>query len=86
MAANPITYEAIDAFSRRTCMDLSAWETDLIVRIDDAILAIIAEQAAKPAENDASGQSGGSQIPVSNPRGIRDLFRGIARRKAQEHT
>lgn len=86
MAANPITYEAIDAFCRRTCMALSAWETDLIVRMDDAILAIIAEQTAKPPASDAGGTGGDSQIPVSNGRGIRDLFRGIARRKAQQHT
>lgn len=47
MSANPITFAEIEAFDRLTYAGLGPWEVDLICRLDDAVLTVFAEKAAK---------------------------------------
>lgn len=70
MAANPITEEALEAYCRRRLVDLSVWEGDLLIRLDDAVLAIWAQQAKAPAK----GQEMTEEIPVTDTAGVRGIF------------
>ena len=78
MAANPISYQEIEALCRRRLVEFTAWEVALLMRLDDAVLAIWAEKAAK----DKPGGEGGP-IPVTNTQGVRALFQDLKARKAQ---
>ena len=68
MAANPISYADIEAFERKTLQTFSAWETDLIVRIDDTILGAMRPPPDSPAETEAD---------VKDPKAVRGLLSGI---------
>jgi hypothetical protein len=75
MAANPLTDEALEAYERRALVGFSAWEKDLIFRVDDAVLAVWAEQTktGAPAEVEA---------PIDDPGAVRGLLSGIRERMA----
>jgi hypothetical protein len=77
MAANPLTYAELEAFERKALVRFSAWEADLLMRLDDAVLSIWAGQS-KPKGGKAPAKNG--EIPVDNPKAIGSLFRGIAAR------
>lgn len=74
MSPNPITYADIEAYERKTLNRFSAWETDLIVRIDDAIL-----DAIKPSASDTPAEA---EADVKDPRAVRGLLSGIRDRMA----
>lgn len=69
MAANPITWTEINAFSSGCLAGMSVWEKRLIRRIDDAILAIWAAAASGAPAN---------QISVKDPKSIKALLRRFA--------
>ncbi|MNQ78171.1 hypothetical protein D3C85_930740 [compost metagenome] len=77
MAANPITYAEIEAFTRITLADLTAWEIALIKRVDLAVLDALAGQT-KPGAKEGAGPA---EIPVSDTRAIGGLFRGLAAKR-----
>lgn len=77
MAANPLTYQEIDTFDRRTFAGLSAWDIELICRLDDAVLFASQEKAGK-ADRNAPHEP----VPVDNVKGLKALFRGMAVKKA----
>lgn len=77
MAANPISYQEVEALCRRRLVEFTAWEVALLMRLDDAILAIWAEKAAK----DKPGADGA--IPASDTKSVRSMLQGLAARKAQ---
>ena len=78
MVANPLTYTELEAFERKALVRFSAWETDLLMRVDDAVMASWAEQAPKPKPK---GVEKNGEIPMSNTTGIRALFQGFKARK-----
>lgn len=60
MDLNPISYAELDAFCRRTLIEPSAWEADLIMRLDDAALAAMrgaSPGSAGPKEVALAGRS-----------------------------
>lgn len=71
----PILYREVLAFSAITRTGLSAWEVELIMRVDDAVLA-----ALKPAVSPASPGAVGAPdpAPASKTQRIREMFRGIS--------
>lgn len=78
MAANPITFADIEAFQRLTLTGLSAWEVDVICQLDDAVLSAWAGEVkkAKPTAEPAK-----AEVPVSDTKSMKALFRGLATRK-----
>ena len=68
MAANPITEHDLAAYCRRRHIPLSIWEGDLIFRVDDAVLAVWAEQAK------TTSASNGQPVPISDAAGVRALL------------
>ena len=62
-----ITYTEFDAFCRRALVEPTVWEGDLLMRLDDAVLAVWAAQAPK-------GKGTSEPIPVSDTEGIRALL------------
>lgn len=73
MGLTPLSYLEIDAFSRLTLTDLTAWEIDLLMQIDDAVLETLQEQAAKP--------DGPSEVPVTDVAGLRAMFSNVPNRQ-----
>lgn len=78
MDVNPLTYAEIDAFFRRSLIEPSAWEVDLLTRLDDAALSAMrggSRPAPKPTDPPEA-------VPVENVSGLKALFRGLAVKKA----
>jgi hypothetical protein len=80
MAANPITYQEVEAYERKALVRLSAWETDLLMRLDAAVLAVWAGNRNPAARPDEPNEP----IPAENVKGLKALFRGLAIRKASK--
>lgn len=79
MSGNPISYTEIEAFARSLRTQFTAWEIDVLVRIDDAFLNAEASVPSKPAsDNEAAA------IPVSDAKGVRNMFRGLKAFKRQQ--
>lgn len=77
MAANPLSFTEIEAFCRLRQVTLSAWEVGVICRMDDAVMAVWAEEA-KP-----KGRETGP-VQASNTAGVRGLFQKLtAQRRAK---
>lgn len=88
MAANPITYEAIEAFERKALVHVPAWECDLLMRLDDAVMV-----ALNPPKGETLSPSGkprapsqqsdeGMMVSVHDTAGVRAVMRGLAAKKA----
>lgn len=75
MAPNPITYLELEAFERKALVRFTAWETDLLMRVDDAVLAAIA------GEKPITASTKSEPVPASDPKGVKALLRGIATQK-----
>jgi hypothetical protein len=80
MAAGPLTYLELEAYERKALVRLSAWETALIMRIDDAVLTVWAGNRKPKPTGDAEPVA----IPTSDVTGMRSLFRGLATFKKQQ--
>lgn len=78
MGANPISFLELEAYERKSLIDFTAFETDLLMRVDDAVLG------AWAGERPASGKPESSSIPSDDAQGVRSLFRGIATQKRAE--
>lgn len=72
MASNPLTFTEIEAFCRLRLVPLSAWEVGVICRIDDAVLAVWAEEAKSSQPSRPSGP-----VSVKDTGGIRGLMQKL---------
>lgn len=64
--------------------NLSSWEKDLIMRLDDAVLAAVsASGPAAPAKKATGEPADPIEATPDNPQAVKSLFRGIAARKAK---
>lgn len=80
MAANPLTFVEMEAFERKALISFSAWEADLIMRIDDTILDVFARNAPKSSgKTKAVDEPEG--IPISDTKSVKGLLRGFAKAK-----
>lgn len=82
MVANPLTYLELEAFERKNLVRFSAWEADLIMRLDDAVMGVWAEAASKPSGSKAKDEP--ELIPADNIKGLKAMFRGLAVKKAAQ--
>ena len=80
MVANPLTYTELEAFERKALYSFTAWEAEMLMRLDDAVLAVWAGQMPKPKPKVMPN----GEIPVSNVKGVRALFQGLMARKRAE--
>ena len=78
MAANPLTFVEMEAFERKALVSFSAWEADLIMRLDDAILDVFARNAPKPSGR-AKAADEPEGIPITDTKSVKGLLRGIAK-------
>lgn len=84
MGVNPLSDLELEAFDRRTCAELSAWEKDLIMRLDDAVIAAVRGDApTAPAKKPDGEPADPIEVTPDNPQGVAAMFRGIAARKAK---
>lgn len=73
MDACPITYEAVEAYSRLTARNLEPWVVDLVMRIDDALLA----QGRAENKPGAPPPPDDNTVPVTDGKTMKSLFRGL---------
>lgn len=77
MAANPLTYSELEAFERKALVRFTAWETDLLMRVDDVVLAAWAgEQGA--ATNTPTVANDVEEYPAHDVANIRAMVRSRA--------
>lgn len=67
MAANPLTETELAAYCRRRAVYLTIWESDLLFRVDDAVLSVWAAEAK-------ANKPGGEPVPVTDTAGVRAVF------------
>ncbi|MGA0604856.1 phage tail assembly chaperone [Phenylobacterium sp. VNQ135] len=79
MGANPISYSEIEAYERKALVTFTAWESDLLMRVDDAVLDALAGEARKSPPSDKS-----EPVPVSDTNSVKAIFRGLATQKRVE--
>lgn len=79
MAANPISYSEWMAFKADQLVTASAWESALLMRVDDAVLATIGQKSAKPSKAAAEEPD-----PATKKAGLLNLFRGLAAQKGKK--
>lgn len=79
MAANPLTYQELEAFERKNLVCLSAWQADLIMRLDDAVLAVWNQKALRTGSDNQT-----TDIPVSDVEGIRAMVKARAAQRRME--
>lgn len=78
MDINALTWTELDAFCRRSLVEMSVWEADLVMRLDDAVLAAL-RGTTKPGPKPTDPPE---PIPADNVDGVKALFRGLAVKKA----
>lgn len=66
MGINPIPYLEFESLSRQLLLQPTVWETELFMRVDDAVLAVVNAQQAKP--------NGKAEIPVTDTQGVKSLL------------
>lgn len=77
MAANPITELEFEAFCRRRHIRPTIWEGDMLMRLDDEVLAAKANPSAAATDDpDPSDRS----APVTDRKAVRGLLAGIGER------
>lgn len=76
MAPNPISYQELEAFERKSLLTLTAWEAETLLRVDDAFLNMATKVAKPPSQATKS-----EPIPASDAQGVKALFRGLATQK-----
>lgn len=81
LAANPLTFTEIRSYSEQMRLNIDAWETRTLRRMDTAALATYrGEQAAKRAsEQTTSDPNARSQIPIKEVKTIGAMLRGLPR-------
>lgn len=73
---NPIGWEHIDAFVRRSGFQLAPWEVELIEMIDDAFLNPVLRTPTT-----AQGPQMTNMADASDTRGVRALLRSMGRKR-----
>lgn len=73
MGPSPITFQEIDAYQRVTLHRLTAWEVQLIRRLDQVILAVMAKAGETPLES--------GPVQATHPAGMKAVLQGIAAKK-----
>jgi hypothetical protein len=76
MASNPLTHMELEAFCRLRLVHLTAWEVDVLFRVDDAVQGVWAAEAKRK-----SGGGADNEIPASDVKGIKAMFQGLKARK-----
>lgn len=66
----PITYQEIQAYQAGTLNRLRAWDVRLIRRLDDAVMAVLAEKQPKPEARD----DGPKMIDVKNVKAVKAMM------------
>jgi hypothetical protein len=80
MAANPITYQEVEAYERKSLARLTAWEVGVIMRLDDAVLGVWANNQKPAPKPDAPADP----IPANDTVNMKAMFRGLATAKRSE--
>lgn len=85
MDANPLTHQEIQAFSNMRKLDVDAWETDVLCRMDDAAVAAwrgsTKVAAPPPTETISTVENGGHQVSIKDTEGLKGLLRSSAAAK-----
>lgn len=81
MAANPISYTELEAYERKALVTLSAWETDLIMRLDDTVLDVQAAKAKAKSKAASPKADEPEAIPINDTKSIRGVFAKFPRKK-----
>lgn len=76
MASNPLTYTELEAFERKSLISFTVWETEVLMRIDDAVLAAWAGEERRATAN-GPGEFG---YPIDDVAGIRTMVKATAAR------
>lgn len=79
MAANPLLPSEVRALADQLRYPLTAWQADVIYRLDDAVISTWAGEMPKPK---GKGADGDAAIPVDRPGDIGVMLRGLAATKA----
>lgn len=74
MSSNPLTYTELEAFERKALVTFRAWETDLLMRIDDAVLAAWSGKN-KPVRTPTNG---GVEYAANDIVNLREMVRSRA--------
>jgi hypothetical protein len=74
MSLGPVTYLEVQAYRSETLDDLTAWEVTVIMRVDLAVRAVLADQAPKK-----QGEAN-TQVDVNDRKGMRGLLSDIGER------
>ena len=82
MSVNPMTYQELDAFSRRCLVDLSAWEVEVLMRVDDAVVTAVHESA--PTVTASGDPSPPAEVTADDGAGGKAMFRSLAARKSKK--
>lgn len=72
--ADPITYSEIGAFNREMLAGLMTWEKDVLIQLDDAVLAIVNKTKGP---SDGKSKSVGDNIPAHEPKTVLAMFRRL---------
>lgn len=84
MAANPVTFQEIQAFDQLNRLRLKPWEVRLLERLDDIALAAhdARAKAAQAGEPDADDTMvSGAPIPITDVKRMKAMLRGLAANK-----
>lgn len=72
----PLTYSEIEAYERKALITFTAWEADLLMRLDDTVLAVWSGKGG--ADKPATVEGATDQIPVSDVRSLKEMVRARA--------
>lgn len=82
MAPNPLTFSEIEAYERKRLVYISAWETGLIMRMDDAALNALQGTLAHPTETPSKAPAASSGIPITDTASVKGFLRGLMKAQA----
>lgn len=75
MAANPISFQEIEAYSRLTFAVISPWEVDLLRRVDVAALAAAQKRSARKKSGEPEPKF---EAEASDGAAVKALLRGFS--------
>lgn len=82
MAANPITFQEIEAYCRLSLVVMTPWEVSTLRRMDDAMLGVVSKRS--PANRKPGAEPEAEPVSVKDGTGMKALFRRMARKKEAE--
>lgn len=79
MSVNPLTDLDLEAYCRRRLLRLTSWQKDLLFRLDDAAIgAWNGRRREAAAAQQAARDEAPVQIPASDTKTLKGMFRGLA--------